>query len=74
MCRFAMWCLKTVLCSIFCDNLNDPHGVMSTLYQDIASEIFEAADLPGGVAYCTDVERKMGKSVNEWLGDAVQKN
>lgn len=33
------------------DNLCDPHGNFSTLYQDIAREIFKNMD---GVFYCTD--------------------
>ena len=32
------------------DNLGDPHGLKSTLYQDLASEIFEKHD---GVLFCT---------------------
>ena len=33
------------------DNLNDPHGNVSTLYQDIAKEVFEDSE---GVIFCTD--------------------
>ena len=32
------------------DNLADPHGNVSTLYQDIAKEVFEDTD---GVIFCT---------------------
>ena len=35
------------------DNLGDPHGLVSTLYQDIAKDIFVGVD---GVNYCTDPE------------------
>lgn len=58
----------------FSDSLNDPHGVSTTLYQDIAAELFEKANLPGGVAYCTDTvaEMSFGVSVEKWLGDAVK--
>ena len=35
------------------DSLNDPHGNCSTLYQDIAKEVFENCD---GIYFCTDKE------------------
>ena len=68
---FCFVVFKNCVVQFFADNLRDPHGVYSTLYEDIAEEIFEDAELPWGVAYCTDVERKLGKSAREWLGDAV---
>ena len=37
----------------FNDDLGDAHGVCSTLYQEIAKDIFEHVD---GVSYCTDTE------------------
>jgi hypothetical protein len=50
----------------FNDNLNDCHGVISTLYQDIAAEIFEDADIYG-VYYNTNVEvGNLGKPLGEW--------
>ena len=69
---FCYVVFKNCVVQVFADNMNDPHGVISTLYQDIAEEVFEGANLPGGVAYCTDVERKVGRSINEWLGNAVK--
>ena len=68
---FCFVVFKNCVVQFFNDKLNDPHGVLSTLYQDIAAEVFKDANLPGGVSYCTDVERKLGMTVNEWLGDAV---
>ena len=57
---------KNCVVQFFNDNLNDAHGLISTLYQDIAAEIFEEADLTG-VYYCTDVEvGKLGKPLGEW--------
>ena len=35
------------------DNLGDPHGVKSTLYQNIAADVFGEHD---GVMFCTDIE------------------
>lgn len=35
------------------DNIFDEHGVCSTLYQDIAKDVFENVD---GVFFCTDTE------------------
>lgn len=37
------------------DNLADPHGNVSTLYQNIAEDIFQDID-KGGVIFCTDNE------------------
>ena len=47
---------KNYVVQFFADNLNDCHGVISTLYQDIAEELLtgEAAQ---GVYFNTDVER-----------------
>jgi len=50
----------------FADNLNDCHGVISTLYQDIAAEMLTG---PGaqGVYFNTNVERgSLGKPLGEW--------
>ena len=56
---------KNCVVQFFNDNLNDIHGLISTLYQDIADEIFEDAGL-FGVFYCTDIEEKVGKPLGEW--------
>ena len=48
------------------DNLNDCHGVISTLYQDIADEIL-IGSATEGVFYNTNVERaNLGKPLGEW--------
>ena len=57
---------KNTVVQVFADNLNDCHGVISTLYEDIAREILigEGAD---GVCFNTDVERgALGKPLGEW--------
>ena len=57
---------KNYVVQFFADNLNDCHGVISTLYQDIAEELLtgEAAQ---GVFFNTDIERgALGKPLNEW--------
>jgi len=57
---------KNYVVQFFADNLNDCHGVISTLYQDIAKELLtgEAAQ---GVYFNTDVERgALGKPLGEW--------
>lgn len=57
---------KNCVVQFFNDNLNDCHGLISTLYQDIAAEIFEDANL-NGVYYNTDVEvGKLGMPLGEW--------
>ena len=56
---------KNRVVQFFNDNLNDIHGLISTLYQDIAEEIFADANLQG-VFYNTDIEEKVGKPLGEW--------
>lgn len=56
---------KNHVVQFFNDNLNDCHGLISTLYQDIAAEIFEDAEL-SNVYYNTDIENKLGKPLGEW--------
>lgn len=56
----------------FNDNLNDAHGIISTLYQDIASELFaDYKSIGGQIAYCTDVEKDLnsGKQLGAPLGE-----
>ena len=57
---------KNCVVQFFNDNLNDAHGLISTLYQDIAADILDG---PGtiGVYYCTDVEHgALGMPLGEW--------
>jgi len=57
---------KNCVVQFFNDNLNDCHGLLSTLYQDIAAEIFEDANLIN-VHYNTDIEvGKLGMPLGEW--------
>ena len=49
----------------FNDNLNDVYGNISTLYQEIASDIFECAEL-NGVCYCTDKPKTLASPLGEW--------
>lgn len=65
---FTYVVFKNCVVQFFNDNLDDPHGVVSTLYQDIAEEIFaDAPVLMSGVCYCTDVEvAKLGMPLGEW--------
>lgn len=56
---------KNKVVQFFNDNLDDIHGLVSTLYQDIADELFEESDLYG-VFYNTDIEEKVGMPLGEW--------
>ena len=57
---------KNCVVQFFNDNLNDCHGIISTLYQDIAAEIFADAGIEG-VYYNTDIEvGKLGMPLGEW--------
>lgn len=65
---FCYVIFKNCVVQFFNDNLNDAHGLLSTLYQDIAAEIFEDASYNlGNVHFCTDVERgALGKPLGQW--------
>lgn len=57
---------KNCVVQFFNDNLNDCHGIISTLYQDIAEEIL-TGDGAKGVFFNTDVERgALGMPLGEW--------
>ena len=47
---------KNTVVQFYCDNLADPRGIISTLYADIAAEVFADADVNTalGLYYCTD--------------------
>lgn len=48
----------------FTDNLSDIHGIESTLYQNIAKDIFNHVD---NVYYCTDIEEyDLAMPLGEW--------
>lgn len=54
---------KNRVVQFFNDNLNDIYGNVSTLYQEIASDVFK--DITG-VNYCTDIEERVGMPLGEW--------
>lgn len=64
---FCYVCFKNCVVQFFNDNLNDPRGLISTLYQDIAHEIFIDNPELFNVYCATDVEvGKLGKPLGEW--------
>lgn len=56
---------KNRVVQFFNDNLNDIHGNVSTLYEDIARDLFNETILQG-LFYCTDIEEKVGMPLGEW--------
>ena len=51
----------------FADNLNDCHGVISCLYEDLAREILTGPGCEGGVFFNTNIEvGNLGKPLGEW--------
>ena len=54
---------KNKVVQFFGDNLRDIYGNISTLYEDLAAEVFNE-DL--AVAYCTDIEERVGMPLGEW--------
>lgn len=58
---------KNTVVQFFADNMNDCHGIISTLYQDIAEELLTGTGAQG-VYFNTDVEvAQLGKSPDSWL-------
>ena len=47
----------------FNDDLSDIHGNKSTLYQEIAKDIFGDCD---NIYFCTDTKEEIGKPLGEW--------
>ena len=57
---------KNCVVQFAADNLNDCHGIISTLYQTIAEEVL-TGEATQGVFYNTDVERaNLGMPLGEW--------
>lgn len=57
---------KNCVVQFFADNLNDCHGIISCLYQDLAEEIL-TGPATQGVFFNTDIEvGKLGKPLGEW--------
>ena len=57
---------KNCVVQFAADNLNDCHGIISTLYQTIAEELLTGS-ATNGVFYNTDVERaNLGMPLGEW--------
>lgn len=65
---FTYVVFKNCVVQINADNLRDPHGLISTLYQDIASEVLiNVNDICGGmVAYATDIEHNIVGMPKVW--------
>ncbi len=62
---------KNKVVQFFNDNLKDIRGNMSTLYQNIAEDVFEEMY---GVSYCTDIPEEneyIGKRPEDWLGETA---
>lgn len=57
---------KNCVVQFFADNINDCHGVISCLYQDLAEDLLTGEGAQG-VFFNTDVERgALGKPLGEW--------
>ena len=57
---------KNYVVQFFADNLNDCHGIISTLYQNIAEEIL-TGEATQGVFFNTDIEHgELGAPLGEW--------
>ena len=57
---------KNCVVQFFADNLNDCHGITSTLYQDIAAKVLTGIAITGDVSFNTDIERAgLGKPLGE---------
>ena len=56
---------KNAVVQYFNDDLRDVNGYCSTLYQEIAKDVF-ASENTAQVCYCTDVPTNLGKPLGEW--------
>lgn len=54
---------KNKVVQYFNDDLSDVNGFRSTLYQEIAKDVFGNTN---GIYFCTDVEGNTGKPLGEW--------
>ena len=50
----------------FNDNIGDVYGQCSTLYQEIAKDIFDVDRFLFPAHFCTDVPKGVGKPLGEW--------
>ena len=58
---------KNKVVQFFNDDLNDIYGNMTTLYENIAREIFNSElNSNKGVVYCTDLPEGLKKPLGEW--------
>lgn len=67
---FVYVVFKNKVVQFFNDNLNDIHGLISTLYEDIARELFTNEETyfdVGCVFYNTDIEEKVYGMPTNWL-------
>lgn len=62
---FTYVVFKNKVVQFFNDNLNDVHGLMSTLYEEIARDIFGNINLIS-TFFNTDIEEKVGMPLGEW--------
>ena len=62
---FVYVVFKKEVVQFFNDDLTDLHGICSTLYQDIAKEVFGYVD---GVFFCTAIDdnARVGMPLGEW--------
>ena len=67
---FVYVVFKNKVVQFFNDNLNDIHGLISTLYEDIARELFTNEETyfdVGCVFYNTDIEERVYGTPTNWL-------
>ena len=57
---------KKEVVQYFNDDLSDAHGICSTLYQDLAKEVF--VDLGARIFFCTEVNESDGKKNSKSVG------
>lgn len=57
---------KNHVVQFFNDNLNDCHGIVSTLYENVARDVIDK-EAANGVYFNTDIEHgQLGKPLGEW--------
>lgn len=57
---------KPEVIQYFADNINDIYGVITTLNEYIARDVFSDTLVARGVSFCTDTNKSLGSPLGEW--------
>lgn len=64
--HFTFGVFRNEVCQYYCDNMFDLHGFKSTVYEDIARDIFNPDIISMDLHFCTDLLDNLGQHVSKW--------